>query len=148
MESNHIWRRNPICWSCNRQLLVCSTSLMASLIRSVGGLSKHFYQDLWLAELNADVIGQFINGRGGCLGFAWSRDCFLFLLCPIFVWISLLIPDDMDGPMKDETSHNNCALTGLCSWLGGRGCERQLSEQLGTILERKYCHLKNRSKGF
>ena len=23
------------------------------------------------------------------------------------------------------TSQNNCALTGLCSWLGGRGCERQ-----------------------
>ena len=22
--------------------------------------------------------------------------------------------------------HNNCALTGLCSWLGGRGCERRL----------------------
>ena len=44
--------------------LVCSTSLMASLIRSVGGLSKCFYQDLWLAVLSADVIGQSINKRG------------------------------------------------------------------------------------
>ena len=44
--------------------LVCFTSLMASLIRSVGGLSKCFYQGLWLADLNADVIGQSINRRG------------------------------------------------------------------------------------
>ena len=44
--------------------LVCSTSLMASLIRSVGGLSKYFYQGLWLADLNADVVGQSINRRG------------------------------------------------------------------------------------
>ena len=44
--------------------LVCSTSLMASLIRSVGGLSKCFYQGLWLAVLSADVIGQSINRRG------------------------------------------------------------------------------------
>ena len=47
-----------------RQNLVCSTSLMASLIRSVGGLSKCFYQGLWLALLSADVIGQSINRRG------------------------------------------------------------------------------------
>ena len=40
--------------------LVCSTSLMASLIRSVGGLSKCFYQGLCLADLNADVTGQSI----------------------------------------------------------------------------------------
>ena len=44
--------------------LVCSTSLMALLIRSVGGLSKCFYQGLWLADLNADVIGQSINRCG------------------------------------------------------------------------------------
>ena len=44
--------------------LVCSTSLMASPISDVGGLSKYFYQDLWLADLNADVIGQSINRRG------------------------------------------------------------------------------------
>ena len=37
--------------------IVCSTSLMASLIRSVGGFSKYFYQGLWLADLNADVVG-------------------------------------------------------------------------------------------
>ena len=37
---------------------------MASLIRSVGGLSKCFYQGLWLADLNADVIGQSMNRRG------------------------------------------------------------------------------------
>ena len=42
-------------------VIVCSTSLMASLIRSVGGVSKCFYQGLWLAGLNADVIGQSIN---------------------------------------------------------------------------------------
>ena len=45
-------------------VLVCSTSLMASLIRSVGGLSKCYYQGLWLAVLSADVIGQSINRRG------------------------------------------------------------------------------------
>ena len=46
------------------QPVVCSTSLMASLIRSVGGLSKCFYQGLWLAVLSADVIGQSINRLG------------------------------------------------------------------------------------
>ena len=40
--------------------LVC----LASLIRSVGGLSKCFYQGLWLADLNADVIGHSISGCG------------------------------------------------------------------------------------
>ena len=44
--------------------LVCSTSLMASLIRSVGGLSKCFYQGLWVANLTADVIGRSINRPG------------------------------------------------------------------------------------
>ena len=44
--------------------VVCSTSLMASLIRSVGGPSKCFYQGLWLAVLSADVIGQSINRNG------------------------------------------------------------------------------------
>ena len=39
-------------------------ALMASLIRSVGGLLKYFYQALWLVDLNADVIGQSINRRG------------------------------------------------------------------------------------
>ena len=48
--------------------LVCSTFLMASLIRSGGGLSKCFYQGLWLVDLNADVIGQSINRRGVDLG--------------------------------------------------------------------------------
>ena len=48
----------------NLESLVCSTSLMASLIRSVGGLSKYFYRGLWLDYLNADVIGQSINRRG------------------------------------------------------------------------------------
>ena len=44
--------------------IVCFTSLMASLIRSVGGLLKYFYQALWLVDLNAEVIGQPINRRG------------------------------------------------------------------------------------
>ena len=44
--------------------VVCSTTLMASLIRSVGGLLKYFYQALWLVDLNAEVIGQSINKRG------------------------------------------------------------------------------------
>ena len=44
--------------------LVCSMSLMASLIRSVGGLSKCFFQGLWLAVLSSNVIGQSINRRG------------------------------------------------------------------------------------
>ena len=39
--------------------VVCSTSLMASLIRSIGGLLKYFYQDLWLVDLNAQVIWLF-----------------------------------------------------------------------------------------
>ena len=43
---------------------ICSSSPMALLIRSVGGLSKCFYQSLWLADLNADVIGQSINRCG------------------------------------------------------------------------------------
>ena len=42
-------------------VLLCFTSLMASLIRYVGGLSKCFSQGLWLADLNADVIGQSMN---------------------------------------------------------------------------------------
>ena len=44
--------------------VVCSMSLMASLIRSVGSFSKCFYQGLWLADLIADVIGQSTNKRG------------------------------------------------------------------------------------
>ena len=44
--------------------IVCFTSLMASLIKSVGGLSKYFYQGLGLADLNAGMIGQSINRRG------------------------------------------------------------------------------------
>ena len=47
-----------------RKILVCSTSLMASFIRSVGGLSKCFHQVLWLVNLKAEVIGQSINRRG------------------------------------------------------------------------------------
>ena len=43
--------------------VVCSTSLMASLNRSVGGLLKCFYQALWLVDLNTEVIGQFIKSR-------------------------------------------------------------------------------------
>ena len=35
----------------NLSMQVCSTSLMVSLIRSVGGLSKYFYQGLWLADI-------------------------------------------------------------------------------------------------
>ena len=46
------------------KLLVCATSLMASLIRSVSGLLKYFYQALWLVDLNAEVIDQSINRRG------------------------------------------------------------------------------------
>ena len=45
-------------------ILVCSTSLMASFIRSIGVLSKYFYQGLWLADPNTDVIGLSINRRG------------------------------------------------------------------------------------
>ena len=59
--------RVPHCFSESPEAirrLVCFTSLMASLIRSVGGLSKYFYQGLWLADLNADVVGQSINRRG------------------------------------------------------------------------------------
>ena len=37
---------------------------MASQIRSVGGLSKYFDQGWWLADLNADGIGQSIYRRG------------------------------------------------------------------------------------
>ena len=48
---------------CTRTL-VCSTSLMALLIRSVDDLSKCFYQGLWLAVLSTDAIGQSINKRG------------------------------------------------------------------------------------
>ena len=44
--------------------VVCSTPLMASLNRSVGGLLKYFYQVLWLLDLNADVIGHSIYRRG------------------------------------------------------------------------------------
>ena len=44
--------------------VVYSTSLMASLFRSISGLSKCFYQGLRLADLNADVIGPSINRRG------------------------------------------------------------------------------------
>ena len=44
--------------------VVCSKSLMASLTRSVGGLSKYFCQGLWLTDLNADVVGQSINKHG------------------------------------------------------------------------------------
>ena len=39
----------------NPIIIVCSISLMASLIRSFGGLSKCFYQGLWLVNLNANV---------------------------------------------------------------------------------------------
>ena len=85
-------------------LIVYSTSLMTSLIRSVGGLSTCFCQGLWLADLNADVVGKSINRRGVCLGIPTSRDCFFFLFCTISVWISIQIPEGMDGPVKHETS--------------------------------------------
>ena len=42
---------------------------MASLIRSIGGLSKSFYQGLRLVDLNAEVIGQSINRRGVTLDY-------------------------------------------------------------------------------
>ena len=45
-------------WATIRVAIVCSTSLMASVISSVCGLSKGFCQGLWLAGLNADMIGQ------------------------------------------------------------------------------------------
>ena len=50
--------QEPLGW------IVCSTSLMASLIRSIVGLSKCFSQCLWLDVLSADVIGQSINRCG------------------------------------------------------------------------------------
>ena len=60
-----MWYSNLSALSTNTPAwIVCFTSLMASLIRSVGGLSNCFYQGLWLAYLNADVIGQSINRRG------------------------------------------------------------------------------------
>ena len=54
-------QKKEVGWS-----LVCFTSLMASLIKSVnvGGLSKCFYQSFWLVDLNADMIGQSIKKRG------------------------------------------------------------------------------------
>ena len=63
------WTINRAAWSQLKSDIlpaevVCSTSLMASLIRSVGGLSKYFYLGLWLDYLNADVIGQSINRCG------------------------------------------------------------------------------------
>ena len=33
-----------------------------------------------------------------------SRDRYFFLSRPIFVWISIQIPEGMDGPMKHEAS--------------------------------------------
>ena len=39
-------------------------SLLASLIRSVGGFSQCFYQDLYLIAPSADVIDQSINRHG------------------------------------------------------------------------------------
>ena len=70
---------------------------MASLIRFVGGLSKCFYQGLWLADLNVDVIGQSMNRRGVAQEFPF--DSFFFLFCTIFVWVFIQIPEGMDGPM-------------------------------------------------
>ena len=67
LVTTEIWRLTSwILLSVSRStsILVCFTSLMASLIRSVGVLSKCFYQGLWFADLNADVIGQSINRRG------------------------------------------------------------------------------------
>ena len=52
------------CLLYTKSMLVCSTSLMASLIRSVACLLKYFYQALWLLDLNTEVIGQSINIRG------------------------------------------------------------------------------------
>ena len=50
--------------SYSKNFVVCSTSLMALLIRSVGGLLNYFYQALWLVDLNAEVTGLSINRRG------------------------------------------------------------------------------------
>ena len=63
--------------------VVCSTSLMALLIRSVGRLSKCVYQGLWMADLNADVIGQSINRRGVTL-ITWLVLPFLHDFCMEF----------------------------------------------------------------
>ena len=54
-DGDHHWTRIYV---------VCSTSLMSSLLSSVGGLSKYFNQDLRLAVLSCDVIGQSKNRRG------------------------------------------------------------------------------------
>ena len=45
----------------------------------------------------------------GCLGIPSSCDCVFFLFYMIFVWISIQIPEGMDGPMKHETSARCCA---------------------------------------
>ena len=48
---------------------------MASLIRSVGGLTICFYQGLWLVDLNADVTDQSMNRCG--------HECFFLPFCMI-----------------------------------------------------------------
>ena len=85
-------------------MLVCSTSLMASLLRSVGGLSRYFYQGLWLADLNAYVIGQSINRRGVAYEFPHLVNISSSFPARFFLWISKQIPEVMDGPMQHETS--------------------------------------------
>ena len=45
----------------------------------------------------------------GCLGILSLLDGFFFRLCTILVWISTHITEDMDSPMKHETSARCCA---------------------------------------
>ena len=49
---------------CGLLVIVCSTSLMALIIRSVGRLSKCFYQGLQSAVFSTDVIGLSIDRCG------------------------------------------------------------------------------------
>ena len=65
-------------------LLVCSRSLIALLIRSIGGLSNSFYQSLRLVDLSADMIGQSIDRRGVIKEFPHHVTvCLFFLFCTI-----------------------------------------------------------------
>ena len=83
--------------------LVCLTSPMVSLNKSTGGPSKYFYQGLWLADANADVIGQSTNKHEVALEFPHHVTVSSSFLHD-FVWISIQIPEGINGPMEHETS--------------------------------------------
>ena len=90
--------------------IVCSTSLMALLIRSVGGLSTFFMKVCdWLFKALMPFVNLYIHvGFSSNYLIMW---CFVLHFLWDFVWVSIQIPEAVDGPMRHDT-YTRCRASG------------------------------------